>query len=342
MSEWDVKYKKGVLVARVDLDNTKQGSGTNKDLQRIRESEYMHSYCKNPINSMCLNLTLFALTIVLPIITTIITINGLARGEMATISMVMTLISAVLYALWVLYGYGYSLKKDEDDLLLYVVALTAFTPLEELKFILRALVEVWGSKGIRVPFKPKTNIEKVEWGINEDYNGYESNDLFVGVKLEEILSTLNRVVELDNGYITRLYNVIVGTKEGLSLTTNIKVLGELSFDLKKKAGLNTTPALKDKRDYSKLCSMWVHHHKVERELHEARELKERVEKQEYERQQILEYVRRNKDSQESNKEDIKDELLENYAESRVNKILDDLNKELDDIKEDIKKMVKHV
>lgn len=341
MSGWGANYQKGVLVARVDLGNTKQGSGTNKDLQRIREKEYMHSYCKNPINSMCLNLTLYALTVVLPIITSILAINGLVQGEMPIISMVMTVISAVLYVLWVVYGCYYSLKKDEDDFVLYIIALTVFTPLEELKFIIRALVEVWGSKGLRVPFKPKTNIEKVEWGIYELYNGYETN-LGGGVKLEEILPTLNRVVELDNGYITRFYNVIVGTKEGLTLTTNIKVLGERSFDFKKKEGLNTTPALKDKRDYSKVCSMWVHHHKVERELHEARELKERVEKQEYERKQILEYARRNKESQESKKEDIKDELLENYAESRVNKILDDLNKELDDIKEGIKKMVKHV
>ena len=177
--------------------------------------------------------------------------------------------------------------------------------------------------------------------IEHIYSKLSKGDKEVGINAKVIdklyhciLKGLNQEIELPNGYITRLYNILDSDAEGIKYTTQFRVLGNTEDDNKKKA-LNTTAELTVSL-LTEVVSLLETDYEESKKYEELKKAKESLMSKELERLETINYINQNRDYQENRYKDIEDKLIVNNSKKKWEKRLGQTEEEFNSLGNDLK------
>lgn len=131
----------------------------------------------------------------------------------------------------------------------------------------------------------------------------------IDIVYQDIKKALNRGVELPNGYITRLYNILDSDVEGITFTTPFRVLEDTEVDNNKTA-LSKENELTT-GDLKGVLSLLEEDYILSKNYMELKETSERLLSKEIERIKTHEYINQNIESQDELYEKVRHNLLKN-------------------------------
>lgn len=159
----------------------------------------------------------------------------------------------------------------------------------------------------------------------------------IDIIYQDIKKALNRGVELPNGYITRLYNIIDSDVEGITFTTPFRILEDTEVDNNKTA-LSKENELTTE-DLKGVLSLLEEDYKLSKNYMELKETSERLLSKEIERIKTHEYINQNIESQTELYESVKHNLLKNNRglkwqsrQKETEEVYKQLGKTLEEIK----------
>lgn len=169
-------------------------------------------------------------------------------------------------------------------------------------------------------YKQKVELEEDrKYWINEWETVLNSGD--VATNNLTVYEVLNTVIELENGYITRLYKVLKGDKEGVKFTTKLRVLSILDKQDKKLMSLNTTKELLTEHDLEYVYKVLKSTHDLEKEESQVLTAYNKLKQDEEERVLALKYIQDNRGMNDKKGREVSNLLLEGYNKTRLEEVL---------------------
>lgn len=180
-------------------------------------------------------------------------------------------------------------------------------------------------------YKQKVELEEDrKYWINEWETVLNSGD--VATNNLTVYEVLNTVIELENGYITRLYKVLKGDKEGVKFTTKLRVLSILDKQDKKLMSLNTTKELLTEHDLEYVYKVLKSTHDLEKEESQVLTAYNKLKQDEEERVLALKYIRDNRGLNDKKGREVSNLLLEGYNKTRLEEVRENISQNLEETK----------
>lgn len=153
-----------------------------------------------------------------------------------------------------------------------------------------------------------------------------------------VYEVLNTVIELENGYITRLYKVLKGDKEGVKFTTKLRVLSILDKQDKKLMTLNTTKELLTEHDLEYVYKVLKSTHDLEKEESQVLTAYNKLKQDEEERVLALKYIQDNRGMNDKKGREVSNLLLEGYNKTRLEEVRENISQNLEETKGVLEKL----
>lgn len=147
-----------------------------------------------------------------------------------------------------------------------------------------------------------------------------------------VYEVLNTEIELENGYITRLYKVLKGDKEGVKFTTKLRVLSILDKQDKKLMSLNTTKELLTEQDLEYVYKVLKSTHDLEKEESQVLTAYNKLKQDEEERVKALKYIQDNRGMNDKKGREVSNLLLEGYNKTRLEEVRENISQNLEETK----------
>lgn len=186
-------------------------------------------------------------------------------------------------------------------------------------------------------YKQKVELEEDrKYWINEWETVLNSGD--VATNNLTVYEVLNTVIELENGYITRLYKVLKGDKEGVKFTTKLRVLSILDKQDKKLMSLNTTKELLTEHDLEYVYKVLKSTHDLEKEESQVLTAYNKLKQDEEERVLALKYIQDNRGMNDKKGREVSNLLLEGYNKTRLEEVRENISQNLEETKGILEKL----
>ena len=180
-------------------------------------------------------------------------------------------------------------------------------------------------------YKQKVILEEDrKYWLNEWETVLNSGD--VATNNLTVYEVLNTVIELENGYITRLYKVLKGDKEGVKFTTKLRVLSILDKQDKKLMSLNTTKELLTEHDLEYVYKVLKSTHDLEKEESQVLTAYNKLKQDEEERVLALKYIQDNRGMNDKKGREVSNLLLEGYNKTRLEEVRENISQNLEETK----------